>query len=338
MGTLAIDAQSLGRVYRQKKNSNAPGWFGKVKGLWSYDWREVTAVEDLSFQVAAGESVAFVGPNGAGKSTTIKMLAGILTPSSGLCKIAGFDPTIDRIRVAHTIGTVFGQRSQLWHHLPVVDSCYLLGAIYDMPRSQVRERLDDLAKRFDLGPLLARTAKELSLGERMRCELVASLLHRPSILFLDEPTIGLDVIGKASLRELVRQMGKDEGCTILLTSHDTGDMEQVCQRVIVINSGRLVVDTPVRNIREQFLAEKHISIRSAEAIPELHLPNMAVDRVNAHEMRITIDTRKMAVSEVVKDLVGKVALADLKVEDASMEEVIKAIYRQGTPGSRGLLL
>jgi ABC-2 type transport system ATP-binding protein len=209
----------------------------------------VHAIDGLSFSIAPGERVAFIGPNGAGKSTTLKVLAGILRPDAGDVRVLGFVPSAERRRLAFQIGTVFGQRSQLWYQLPPRDTFDLLGRVYEIDRGRHRRRIAMLTALFELGGLVDTPVRQLSLGERMRCEIAASLLHSPRLLFLDEPTIGLDVSAKAAIRDLLRTESERERVTLLLTSHDTGDIERVCTRVIVINHGRLLWDGPVAALR-----------------------------------------------------------------------------------------
>lgn len=227
----------------------AEGVMAGVKNLFSPQIETVRAVNDLSFTIQPGERVAFIGPNGAGKSTTIKILSGILHPTAGRVEVGGFAPSRDRSKLAHIIGTVFGQRSQLWYHLPAADTFELLSYVYDIDRDDYKNRIRELVDRFQIDDLLRQPVRQMSLGQRMRCEIVASLLHRPKILFLDEPSIGLDVDAKTIIRDLIREASVQDGVTILLTSHDTGDMEKVCERAIIIDHGQLVSDSSVDELR-----------------------------------------------------------------------------------------
>lgn len=204
--------------------------------------QEIVAIEEVSLAVPAGQSVAFIGPNGAGKSTTIKILTGILHPSAGRAQVLGFTPWTERQKLTYQIGAVFGQRSQLWYHLPPRDTFDLLARVYNLEHPEYQKRRERLIDRFQLGPFLDTPVRKLSLGQRMRAEIAASLLHSPKLLFLDEPTIGLDVIARQELRNLIQEWNRDEGVTVFLTSHDAGDIEQVAERVIVINHGRIVLD------------------------------------------------------------------------------------------------
>ncbi|MEH2053853.1 ABC transporter ATP-binding protein [Nostoc sp.] len=223
--------------------------------------KEIVAVDGISLTVPDGQAIAFIGPNGAGKSTTIKMLTGILQPTSGTARLLGLNPWRNRRELTYQIGVVFGQRSQLWYHLPPRDTLELLARIYNLNRQEYIKRRDQLVERFDLNPFWNTPVRKLSLGQRMRAEVAASLLHAPKVLFLDEPTIGLDVIARQELRDLIREWNRDEGVTVFLTSHDAGDIEQVAQRVVVINHGHVVLDDKVSAMRRQYLGSKIISVK-----------------------------------------------------------------------------
>lgn len=256
MSSNVIEVEDLQKRFRIEKT--ASGFFPKLKQYLKPQYEELCAVDRISFQIQRGEKVAFIGPNGAGKSTTIKLLTGIFQPTSGKALLFGKDPFIHRKQTAYKIGTVFGQRSQLWYHLSPIHSFKLLSTIYDLSPEQYRYSLEHLIELFKLSSFLSRPVKELSLGERMRCELVASLLHRPEILFLDEPTIGLDLILKDAVRKLIHHRAESESMTIFLTSHDIADIEKVCDRIIVINHGRIVLDDSVQSIKKQGPLEETI--------------------------------------------------------------------------------
>lgn len=238
---LAIEVDNLRKVYEVHKR----------RGLFAREKFDVVSVDNVSFTVPEGQALAFVGPNGAGKSTTIRMLTGILTPSSGRARVLNFDPWKERSRLAFHVGAVFGQRSQLWYHLPPGDTFDLLAKIYNVNPREYKKRRDELVERFDLGSLIDVPVRKLSLGQRMRAEVAASLLHKPRLLMLDEPTIGLDINARHQLRELIREWNRKDGLTVFLTSHDTGDIESVAERVIIINHGRLVLDDTVENLKRR---------------------------------------------------------------------------------------
>src|SRR5258707_5543551 len=242
------------------ENPSKPFTIAKRQGFKRTN-QQIEAVKGISLTIPAGQSVAFIGPNGAGKSTTIKMLTGILHPSSGQARVLGFTPWLERGKLTHHIGAVFGQRSQLWYHLPPRDTFELLARIYNLDRQSYVNRRDMLIERFGLGPFLETPVRKLSLGQRMRAEVAASLLHGPRVLFLDEPTIGLDVIARQELRDLIREWNQQEGVTVFLTSHDAGDIERVVKRVIVINHGCVVFDDKVSTMRRRYLGSKILSVR-----------------------------------------------------------------------------
>ena len=320
----AIELDELRKVFRVRERTR--GVMGALRGLVAPRSRDVVAVDGVSFAISPGERVAFVGPNGAGKSTTLKVLAGILRPTSGWVRVAGLAPGRDRGRLGYRIGAVFGQRSQLWTHLPASDTFDLLARVYELAPSDYRARRDELVRAFEIAEICEKPVRQLSLGERMRCELVASLLHRPEILFLDEPTIGLDVVAKATIRDLVRERGRRDGCTVLLTSHDTGDMERVCERVLVIHRGRLLLDRPVDALRRSFIPRKRVSVVSEEAALELDLPGVRRLPSAPHRTELEVDLRAVGVDKVVAQIVARARVLDLSVEDPPMEEIVTAIY------------
>jgi ABC-2 type transport system ATP-binding protein len=251
---LAINARGIAKTYRAKVKSE--GLAASFRALAKPEWREVAAVKGISLSVDEGEIVAFIGPNGAGKSTFIKMLCGILHPSAGEMSVLGMSPVKERRRLAMRIGTVFGQKSQLWLHLPPLDSFTLLAAIYEISDAERRRRVDELTELFELGDFLHTPVRKLSLGQRVRCEVAASMLHDPELLFLDEPTIGLDVVVKQAIRELILRRNRDRGTTVFLTSHDPADIEQLCRRAVVIDRGALVMDTPVEKLKSDHMGER----------------------------------------------------------------------------------
>jgi ABC-2 type transport system ATP-binding protein len=279
--------------------------------------------------------VAFVGPNGAGKSTTIKMLSGILHPTRGRASVAGFVPWTERRRLAYRIGTVFGQRSQLWYHLPAADTFELLARVYDQEPAAFGRRRDALVDAFGIAENLDKPVRELSLGQRMRCEIVASLLHAPEIVFLDEPTIGLDVSAKATIRDVVRELSERDGCTVLLTSHDTGDMERVCDRVIVIHHGRVLLDQGIDTLRQRFIRRKLVTLLTAEATISLDLPGVKVVGARPHRTELEVDLDRTPVEAVVSAAIRSTTLRDLTVADPPMDEVVQAIYREADLASTG---
>lgn len=290
-------------------------------------YESLEAIDDISFEIKRGEKVAFIGPNGAGKSTTIKLLIGIFQPSSGSIRVFDKDPFVDRKKIAYKIGIVFGQRSQLWYHLPAIDSFTLLATIYDINRKNLKERLEYLSEIFQLSHFISRPVKELSLGERMRCELVASLLHNPEILFLDEPTIGLDIISKDAIRHLIHQRAELESTTIFLTSHDIIDIEKVCDRIILINNGKIVVDDLVKSIKNRFFKYKVITVKSDKKLD--WKPHRAISPLykTNNFYKFEIDLNLMPPQEVIQYFAQNYRFTDILIEDPPLEEIIKGIYQ-----------
>lgn len=311
--------------YSAKKQSS--GWF---KNLLSPETKEITAVNNISFSVKEGERIAFIGPNGAGKSTTIKMLTGILFPTSGKVNILGFDPTKERKKLAYQIGTVFGQRSQLLPNLPLTDSLEFFGVMYDMEEYEINKRIAELVELFDLGSFITQPVRKLSLGQRMRAEVAASLIHKPKIILLDEPTIGLDVVAKKSLRDLLLKINKEENTTIFLTSHDVGDIESLCDRTIIINHGIVIKDLPTEDLAKTFVYEKYIDLvpeNSFENFPDLP-EGMRYLSKDKNKITAVADINKINVQESLKKLLGLFEVEDIDVYNADLETVIRHIYEK----------
>jgi len=319
-----VDVENLRKVYPVKRKQ--PGFLGSLRSLWQPTYNQITAVDAISFRIERGEVVGFVGPNGAGKSTTIKMLTGILFPTSGSARVLGLAPWLERQRLAFRIASVFGQRSQLWYHLPPSDSFALLARIYELDDRPFRERLGQLVERFGIAPYLDVPVRRLSLGERMRCEIAAALLHRPEVVFLDEPTIGLDVVAKQEIRGMVKALNADEEVTFLLTSHDAGDIEQVCRRVIVINHGAIVFDDSVTDLKRSFLRHKVIDLKLGREGEPPRLPGVTVRVAEAFRLRLEVDVDVQPIEKVIAELVSTLAVADLTIEEPPLEEIIAAIY------------
>jgi ABC-2 type transport system ATP-binding protein len=324
----AVDIESLRKVFQVREQ--APGLAAALHALVAPRTRAVVAVDDVSFRIERGERVAFVGPNGAGKSTTIKILSGILHPSAGSARVLGLVPWQERQQLSYRIGTVFGQRSQLFYHLPAADTFALLRHVYDQDAARFARRHDALVDAFGLGPHLDTPVRQLSLGERMRCELVASLLHAPEILLMDEPTIGLDVSAKAAVRELVREESERHGRTLLLTSHDTADMERVCERVVVIHHGRVLLDQPVQSLRG-FIRRKRLSLQTVEPSPRLALAGVREVKRAPHRLELEVDLSVVPVEAVVQAVLRATQVQDLTVEDPPMDEIVQAIYQSAAP-------
>ena len=258
----AIRVENLSKTFRVKRKEK--GMRGSIKAFIHPRIEEIQAVNGVSFSVEEGEMLAFIGPNGAGKSTTIKMLTGILYPDGGRVEVMGIDPTKKRRQLAYEIGTVFGQKEQLWTHLTPYDNFRLFGAIYDLSEEETEARIGELAERFGLAAFIDTPVRNLSLGQRIRCEIVASLIHKPKVLFLDEPTIGLDPVVKENVRELIRQMNREEHTTIFLTSHDVGDIEKLCRRIIIVNAGQIVQDDSVEHLVSHYLDKSPANMQAQD--------------------------------------------------------------------------
>ncbi len=302
-------------------------------GFLKRERRQVRAVDALSFTVERGEMVGYIGPNGAGKSTTIKMLTGILTPSAGRLRVAGIDPSRERTRLAHRMGVVFGQRTTLWWDLPLIDSYRLMHRMYRIPDARYRDNLERLVERLDLGDLLDVPVRQLSLGQRMRGDIAAALLHDPEVLYLDEPTIGLDVISKTKVRDFLRQLNADRAVTVLLTTHDLQDIEQLCSRVMVIDHGRLVYDGALAGLHGAGESERTLVVDLARELPPIEAPAPArVVRVEGPRQWLAFPASESA-ARLVAQVAARYPLVDLSVREPDIEAVIARMYteRGGTP-------
>jgi ABC-2 type transport system ATP-binding protein len=319
-----IKVENLSKKFLVRKNF--PGILGALKGLFHSQTVELAAIKEISFSVTRGERVAFIGPNGAGKSTTIKMLTGILHPSSGLIEVLGLIPWEKRSTLGYQIGTVFGQRTQLWYHLPPSDTFDLLSKIYELDPSTYERQLKELIEAFEIGLFLHKPVRQLSLGERMRCEIVASLLHNPQILFLDEPTIGLDINAKLKIRSLLNKLSKEHGTTLFLTSHDTADIEQVCDRVIVLDKGAIVLDSSLRELKKTYVKKKILSLTTDEEKLSLQLPGIRVLENENYHFVCEVNLSDTPIDRVVHEALKITALKDVTIEDPSMEEIIRTLY------------
>ena len=321
----AISVRDLRKTFQTKRK--AAGLRGSLRALWRPSFQSIEAVRGLSFVMEEGELLGFIGPNGAGKSTTIKILTGILHPSSGEAAVLGHVPWQQRQALAFQIGSVFGQRPQLWYHLPAVDTFYLFGKIYELDDATLRRRIAFLAEAFEIEELLEIPVRKLSLGQRMRCEVAASLLHKPRVLLLDEPSIGLDVVAKQRLRMTIQRMNELEGVGVLLTSHDAGDIEALCRRVIIVNHGEIVYRDKVSALKRRYLTVKTVDVRYNEQLPpDFSLPGVEMLKVGRYGAKMRFDTRVTPVEPVISGLAAAGSLADVTVSEPSLENVISAIY------------
>ena len=319
-----IDVSALSKTFTTTKKQ--AGLMGSLRSLVKPQRQAVEAVKNISFTVDEGERLAFIGPNGAGKSTTIKMLVGILYPTSGGAQVLGLVPWKMRERLSYQIGAVFGQKSQMWYHLPPVDSFDLLCHIYELERNAYQERLAYLIDLFEIEPYLQTPVRKLSLGERMRCEIAAALLHRPRILFLDEPTIGLDVVVKQRIRDLILRLNRDEGVTVFLTSHDAGDVEVLCRRAMVINHGEVIYDALVNDLKHNFLRTKTISLKLGEVWQSVEMSGVDLIKHKGYGVKLQVDIDKVSIEKVMTQILTRNKIVDITIDEPPMEEIITKIY------------
>lgn len=319
-----IESENLTKAFRVRQKEK--GMKGSLQAILRPRIKEVQAVDGISFSVEAGEMLAFIGPNGAGKSTTIKMLTGILYPDGGRARVLDIDPTKQRRRLAYEIGTVFGQKEQLWTHLTPYDNFRFFGAIYDSPDRETESRIRELADTFELGPFLNTPVRSLSLGQRIRCEIVASLIHRPRVLFLDEPTIGLDPVVKENIRALIRQMNRELGTTIFLTSHDVGDIEKLCRRIIIVNSGRIVLDDSMEHLKNHYLDRKIVEAKLREEAPLPAAEGITLLKQKGGRVKFQVDTGKLRINDALH-MIDAENLEDINISNVPLESIITEIYK-----------
>ena len=295
-------------------------------GRFRRERKVVDAVRDISFRVERGELLGYLGPNGAGKSTTIKMLTGILVPSSGRISVAGLDPSKRRIELAKRIGAMFGQRVQLWWDLPLIDSFELLRHIYRVPADRHRASLARFREVLELDPFLATPVRQLSLGQRIRGELTAAMLHEPELLFLDEPTIGLDVVAKQRVREFLVEINRERGVTVLLTTHDLGDIERLCERLLVIDHGSLIWDGRIDDLKERYGAERTLIVDLEEPMPPLEIEGARVEKVDGPRQWLRF---RGSAADLTARVAGAARLVDLQIAEPDIEEIVRRIYGVG---------
>lgn len=313
-----IEVEGLEKVFQVRRRA----------GLLRRERREVRAVDGISFTVPRGQIAGFIGPNGAGKSTTIKMLTGILTPSSGRLRVAGIDPPRDRTALASRIGVVFGQRTTLWWDLPLRDSYALVRRIYRIPAARYRANLDRCVELLDLGPLLEVPVRQLSLGQRMRGDIAAALLHDPEVLYLDEPTIGLDVISKAQVRDFLRDLNAEQHTTVLLTTHDLTDIEQLCRRVVVIDHGRLMYDGSLAGLHEVGESERTLVVDLERELPPIEgVPGARTVRTEGPRQWLAFAASASA-APIVARIAADYPLVDLSLREPDIEQVIARMYAE----------
>jgi ABC-2 type transport system ATP-binding protein len=319
-----VEATAVSKCFRQPRRF--PGLWGALRGLLTREFTQVDAVSGVSFQIQAGEAVGYLGPNGAGKSTMIKMLTGILLPTSGSVRVLGRTPHADRLQNAREIGVVFGQRSQLWWDLPVIDSFELHRRIYRIPLQRYRDNLARFSGLLALEPFLARAVRQLSLGQRMRAEMVMALLHDPKILFLDEPTIGLDVLAKDAMRRFLREVNLEQGVTVILTTHDLQDIEQICPRLILVNEAKLLFDGPLSKLRAALGARRRLKLQFAVDPGPIVLPYAELVRDEGPLKHYRLEREDVSLVSVLSSLRDRADLKDVSIEEPGIEELIRGVY------------
>jgi ABC-2 type transport system ATP-binding protein len=327
--TSQIEVCNLAKSFRVAKR--ATGVMGAFGSLLKREYATRAALKDVSFTLNAGELVGYIGPNGAGKSTTVKILSGILVPDSGTVQALGMCPWKQRTQYVQRIGVVFGQRTQMWWDLPVIDSFYLLRDIYSVPEAQFRRRCGELTDQMNLGAFLNTPVRQLSLGERMRCDLAAALLHSPEVLFLDEPTIGLDAVSKLALRQLVKSLNVEHGVTVILTTHDMDDIEALCSRVIVIGDGEILSDGPLTELRHSIARERWLTIELEGN--QLFSPptNTTIMRREGNQVWLRYDPVITPTPLLISAIAATNNVRDLLVQEPPIEEIIAHIYQNGQP-------
>jgi ABC-2 type transport system ATP-binding protein len=302
------------------------GVWGTVAGLFQRRRRTIEALRGITFSLAEGELLGLIGPNGAGKSTTIKILCGILAPTVGHCEVGGLVPWRDRIRHVARIGAVFGQRTQLWWDLPVVESLQLLRDIYRVPPDRYRRTVDELVALLDIQRLLDTPVRQLSLGQRMRCEIAAVMVHEPRVLFLDEPTIGLDAVAKLAVRDFVKTLNRERGVTVILTTHDMHDVEALAERVMVIGNGQILADGTLATLRRGALAERRLKVLFASDAEPVAIPGVSVRRWQGRAVELSFDPRVTSAHGLIAHVTAHFDVEDVHLEEPPIEEVIARFY------------
>lgn len=322
-----ISVNRVSKVFRTPVHY--PGVLGSIRTLFTRSYHTVKAVDEVSFEIERGELVGYIGPNGAGKSTTIKMLTGILYPTSGYVQVLGLVPYKERQRNAYNMGVVFGQRTQLWWDLPLIDSFELLRGIYRIPKKVYQENMALFSKLLDIDDLLGIPVRQLSLGQRMRGDLVASLIHNPPILYLDEPTIGLDVVAKERIREFIAGINQEKKVTVILTTHDLSDVEALCKRIMILDHGKIVYDGTLEDIRARFGKRSTLIIDFARVPERLDIPQAELVKLGGHRAWVEFEAEKISASDLIALITRKYSVADLTVEKAKIESIIREIYQEG---------
>lgn len=320
-----ISVKQLWKQFRRAKKR--PGFWGGISSFFSREYHLKMALDHVSFDIQEGELVGYIGPNGAGKSTTVKILSGILVPNGGEIKVLGKTPWEHRIETAREIGVVFGQRTQLWWDLPVIESFELLRDIYAIPTAKYSKTLESLVHTLELSKLLHVPVRQLSLGQRMRCDIAASLLHSPKILFLDEPTIGLDAVSKLAMRDFIRLLNKEHKVTVMLTTHDMDEIESLCNRVIILNEGHIYLDGSLTQLRKKISPERRLIIDLLNENDSISDPQASIIKQEGHRVWLNFDPTSISTPELISRITTKHLITDLFIENPPIEEIIAKFYR-----------
>ncbi len=321
-----IELKEISKTFKVRERPQ--GKYSKLKGAFVRNTKVIKALDDVSFTIDEGELFGYIGPNGAGKSTSVKVMSGILVPDSGECKIMGREPWKNRINYVAQIGVVFGQRSQLWWDIPVSDTFSLLRDIYDIPANAFRERLCTLSEALDIGSLLETPVRQLSLGQRMRCEVAAALLHRPKILFLDEPTIGLDAVSKLALRDFLREENRQNGVTMILTTHDMNDIEALCEKVMVIGHGRVLFSGALSVLKKQYSPLRTVRAVCSSTCELYGIEGAEKTELKNNEWTVYFNPETTPAHKIVAQLAQKLELSDIMIQEQDIDEMIASMYRE----------
>jgi len=320
-----IQVKHLTKDYKRVKRQE--GFLGSVRTLFSADYQTTRAVDDISFDINEGELVGYIGPNGAGKSTSIKMLCGILVPTSGEVKVNGLVPHKNRMENTRQIGAVFGQKTQLWWDVPVIESLKLFRDIYKVPEAQYKRNLDLFNELLDLNEFQNTPVRQLSLGQRLRADMAAALLHNPRLLFLDEPMIGVDVVAKERLRAFIKEINRDQKVTVLLTTHDMRDIEKVCSRIMIIDHGRIVYDGSLEQIRAEYGKQRTLVVEFEEEVQDFSEPHAVLVKTEERKKWFAFNRFETSPSTLIANISSRYPILDLAVEEPEIEEIVRTIYR-----------
>ena len=326
MGEPIIELKNISKQFKISKRD--AGVKNAIKSFFHRQYKTINALENISFNINEGEIVGYIGPNGAGKSTTIKIMCGILVPTSGKCNINGFIPWKNRRKYVKNIGVVFGQRSALWWDVPPVDSFELLKDIYEIPQKQFEKKLKELTDYLHLEDIINIPTRQLSLGQRMRCEIAAALLHNPKILFLDEPTIGLDAVSKLALRKCIKNINEKTKVTIILTTHDMQDIEALTERIILIGKGKILYDGTLQNIKNKYNDKMKINIKFKYTDKRIQLENANIIEQTEESASIILKHKDESMADVLNELTNQVDIIDLNIEEMSTDDIIAKLYKE----------